>query len=165
MKLAFVIGPIEKIRFDVESTLAIAREAKTRCMVLRARARIPGADISNQHDLRIIMINGNYSCSYARIAGQNQDLSNLSQGGRIQHIPRAQLPDSAINLARRVDDGLNDFPRAILVLICFFVDDEPTLIELTTGATLSNYSLSMPDWFREYVHDTCDLLIKMGNEV
>ena len=79
---------------------------------LETRSGIPELGISERHDLRLLLRNGELVQAFARVPATGSYLSNFSQGGRELPIKLDDLPSRIRQFAAEIDASLSDFgPR------------------------------------------------------
>lgn len=73
---------------------------------------IPGV-CEGRHDLRLITLGGRLVDCYVRRPAKDGYLSNVAQGGSIKQVPLDAVPESAKQLATKIDAAFSNFPDRI----------------------------------------------------
>ncbi len=97
-----IIGPAEKILTDVMFYPYLVQE------LIDTSRGIPGI-IPGRHDLRMIVVQGEIVSAFVRSPADGKFVANVSQGGSIKNVPVATLPESARDIAAKIDKEFSRF--------------------------------------------------------
>jgi glutathione synthase/RimK-type ligase-like ATP-grasp enzyme len=141
------IGPKADFRLPVDS-----KEGYILQQFLDTSHGIPGIT-TGIHDLRIIL-SGFEPLSYVRIPKPGTLLANLSQGGEARALSTAEIPESALHIAREIEAKLSpDFPHFYCADFLFGPDGKPVLCELNSQPGFSYNEGEGPAFVSRY-HQT-----------
>lgn len=118
---------------------------------------IPGL-ISGNHDLRIIIVDGQITLAHARSPKKGSLLANVSQGGSIKEVPLENIPHFVKEMAKKVQtiiDTTFDFP---LYSIDFGIQNEntPFVFELNDQIGFPRESMLEHPVFVERILDSLE---------
>ncbi len=73
---------------------------------------VPGL-VEGLHDLRVIVINGDIACSYARTPPSGSMVANVAQGGKEIHVPIERIPQDLLAHIDTIDARMRRFAKRI----------------------------------------------------
>jgi len=101
-----MIGPRNEIAPQITSFPYMIQE------FIDTSAGIPGI-VAGYHDLRIACVNGEVTHCVYRTPPKGKLAANVSQGGSLSMVPRAQIPTGAMDMFLKVDAYMAKFPKRI----------------------------------------------------
>ncbi|MCF7846141.1 MAG: ATP-grasp domain-containing protein [Candidatus Peribacteraceae bacterium] len=120
---------------------------------------IPQVDkIDSHHDFRMVVIDGEIVQCFARTPPEGSLTANVAQGGSAHEIPLAKIPESAREIAEKVDAKFQSYDRVYSVDIGFDETGTPKLIELNSQPAL--FSKTRGKQFAEFQNKLADALLR-----
>jgi glutathione synthase/RimK-type ligase-like ATP-grasp enzyme len=120
-----------------------------------------GNILKQRHELRIYIFNGRIQSGYLRVPAEGSYISNISLGAKEKMIDLQDVPDSAFNLIKKVDQQFTDiFPRMYCIDIMFEngkpwlveLNDTPGFPDLAVGQFTIDWHNALLDLFSESVN-------------
>ncbi len=113
--------------------------------------------IEGVHELRLVIMNGDIVMSFFRTPPEGSLLVNVSQGGKLHFVPAEDLPASALEIAKLVDEHFNEQgDRAYSVDMAFDSSGDARLIELNSRPAM--WPSSYHTQAEQYQNRLADLL-------
>jgi hypothetical protein len=90
---------------------------------------IPGI-MKGNHDLRLIIFNGEVKQAFLRTPQKGSYLANVAQGGTLTYVKPQYLPKSSLAIARAIDKKFLAYTPRLYTIDLMFENDKPYVIEL-----------------------------------
>ncbi len=122
-------------------------------------------DIKCIHDIRVVLINHEIDHCYIR-KSTGKMVSNIAQGGIVEHIPNEKIPKSVLDIVKKVTAKIKKFGPAVYTVDCVFPKNQkPILIELESipvigSAYIDKEAKPVQESFINHIFDTFETLLK-----
>jgi glutathione synthase/RimK-type ligase-like ATP-grasp enzyme len=115
------------------------------------------------HDIRVILINNKIHHCYVRKATKGL-LSNIAQGGIVEHIPNDKIPESIIKIVNDVIFKFKNYKHSLYSVDCIFSkESKPLMLEIESIPVIgSAYKESETKKIQEkFIDDILNVLKEM----
>lgn len=122
---------------------------------LDSSAGVPGL-IEGIHDFRIALLNGEVIFSFLRTPPEGELLANVARGGTLTLVDPEDIPAEFIEIAKKIDDHLKDYPKRFFGVDLALTPHGPRIIELNSRLGL----LPLPGYyFDNLIEKLSDVLL------
>jgi hypothetical protein len=122
---------------------------------------IPGI-IKGNHDLRLIIFNGEVKQAFLRTPQKGSSLANVAQGGNLTYVKLQQLPQSSVAIVKAIDKKFLSYTPRLYTVDLMFEKGKPYLIELNEQPGLPYPEEDEQDGAATFFYKELITLFKMG---
>jgi glutathione synthase/RimK-type ligase-like ATP-grasp enzyme len=121
---------------------------------------IPGV-VEGTHDLRLLFFNDELKLSFVRSAKPGNLVSNISQGGSVEILDVATLPQFLIDFGYNVDKKFSRYYPRLYTVDCMVEKGRPYISEINTSPFLPHPQFYGDDYTKKFYQYMVEMLVNV----